>query len=116
MSIQAYQSAATRSENPRETEYRVFATVTANLMKAKDKGRNDLAALSAAIQDNRRLWSIFALDCANEGNQYGQAVRAQIISLSLFVDRHCSAVLRDGADLDTLIDLNRTMMEGLAGR
>ena len=116
MSIQAYQSAATRSENPRETEYRVFATVTANLMKVKDSGRNDLAALSAAIQDNRRLWSIFALDCAHEDNGFDQAMRAQIISLALFVDRQCGAVLREGAEIESLIDINRSIMEGLAGR
>ncbi|MDZ4776051.1 MAG: flagellar biosynthesis regulator FlaF [Alphaproteobacteria bacterium] len=34
----------------------------------------------------------------------------------MFVERQCSAVLREGADIDPLIDINRTMMEGLAGR
>ncbi|KAF0172240.1 MAG: flagellar biosynthesis regulator FlaF [Hyphomonadaceae bacterium] len=116
MSIQAYQRAATQSENPRDTEYRTLATVTANLLKVKDVGRNDLGALSVAIQDNRRLWSIFALDCAQAENQMGHATRAQIISLAVFVDRHCSAVLREGAEIDPLIDINRTIMEGLAGR
>jgi flagellar biosynthesis activator protein FlaF len=82
----------------------------------KDSGRNDIAALAAAIQDNRRLWSIFALDCAQEGNQFSPPMRAQIISLALFVDRQCSAILREGAEVDPLIDINRSIMEGLAGR
>jgi len=116
MSIQAYQRAATRSENPRETEYRVFAAVTANLVKAKERGHADVGALAQAIHDNRRLWSLFALDCAQPGNALPGPTRAQIISLALFVDRQCRKVLREGADIDPLIDINRTMMEGLAGR
>jgi len=116
MSIQAYQRAATRSENPRETEYRVFATVTANLVKAKELGAADIGALAGAVHDNRRLWSLFAADCAQPQNALPEATRAQIISLALFVDRQCSAVLREGGDIDPLIDINRMMMEGLAGR
>jgi len=116
MSIQAYQRAATRAENTRETEYRVFATVTANLVKAKETGRADIGVIVQAIHDNRRLWSLFALDCAQPQNALPVATRAQIISLAMFVERQCSAVLREGADIDPLIDINRTMMEGLAGR
>ena len=116
MSIQAYQRAATRSENPRETEYRVFATVTANLVRAKELGRADIGVIAQAIHDNRRLWSLFAIDCAQPDNALAEATRAQIISLAMFVERQCSAVLREGADIDPLIDINRTMMEGLAGR
>lgn len=116
MSIQAYQRAATQSESPQQREYRVFASVTAALVKAKEYGRADIGALAEAIHNNRRLWSVFAVDCAQPDNALNQATRAQIISLALFVDRQCSAVLRDGADIDTLIDINRTMMEGLVGR
>lgn len=116
MSIQAYQRAATRSENPRETEYRVFATVTANLLRAKEAGQADMSILVQAVHDNRRLWTLFATDCAQPQNALAEATRAQIISLALFVERQCSAVLREGGDIDPLIDINRTMMEGLTGR
>lgn len=44
------------------------------------------------------------------------ALRGQIISLALWVSRYSSQVLREGADIDPLIDINRTMMEGLAVR
>jgi hypothetical protein len=33
----------------------------------------------------------------------------------LWVSRHSSAVLRDGADMESLIDVNRTIMAGLGG-
>ena len=116
MSIQAYQRAATRAENPREIEYRVFGIVTAALVKAREAGRADIGALANAIHENRRLWSVFANDCAQPSNALAPPVRARIISLSLFVDRHSSAVMREGADIEPLIDVNRSIMEGLAGR
>lgn len=116
MSIQAYQRAATRAENPREIEYRVFGIVTAGLVKARETGRADIGVLAHALHENRRLWSIFANDCVQPGNALPPPVRARIISLSLFVDRHSSAVMREGADIEPLIDVNRSIMEGLAGR
>lgn len=116
MSIQAYQRAATQAESPREIEYRVFGIVTAGLVRARDAGRADIGVLAHAVHENRRLWSIFANDCAQPNNSLPGPVRARIISLSMFVDRHSSAVIRDGADIEPLIDVNRSMMEGLAGR
>lgn len=117
MSIQAYQRAATRAESPRDTEYRAMGAVTAALVKAAEVGRADLAVLHAAVHDNRRLWSVFAVDCADPANALPDSFRASIISIAMFVDRHSGSVLRgDGADLEPLIDVNRLVMEGLAGR
>jgi flagellar protein FlaF len=114
MSIQAYQRASAQAENPREAEYRIFGLVTAGLISAQETGRADMPALANAIDRNRRLWSILAQDCANPGNALQPELRAQIISLSMFVSRHSSAVVRDGEDIGLLIDLNRTMMQALA--
>ncbi len=114
MSIQAYQRANAQAESPRETEYRAFAFVTSALIKARDAGRADLSILADALDRNRRLWSLLAQDCANPGNTMPQEARAQIISLSLWVSRHSSAVMRDGEDMEPLIDVNRSVMQGLA--
>lgn len=116
MSIQAYRLAATRAESPRDIEYRALGVVTAALVRARDEGRTNLGALAVAIHDNRRLWSAFSNDCSDPGNALPMPVRARIISIAMFVDRHSSAVLREGAELDPLIDINRALMEGLAGR
>lgn len=116
MSIQAYQQAAQRAETPRETEYRAFAFATRSLVEAKEKGRLDIGGLAEALTRNRRLWMTLAVDCGQPGNALPPPLRAQIISLAGFVDRHSSAVLREGADLDVLIDINRAVMEGLTGR
>lgn len=116
MTVQAYQRAATQAESPREIEYRVFGIVTAALIKAKEVGRADLAALSKALYDNRRLWSTLLTDCARPENRLSPETRGQIISLAMFVDKHSSAVMLEGEDLDPLIDINKSIMDGLAGR
>lgn len=114
MSIRAYQQAAARAENPRQTEHRLLAQVTRALLAARAKGRAELGALADALDWNRRVWSTFATDCAASDNGLPDSLRAGIISLSIFVSRHSSAVLREGADIDPLIDINRTVMQGLS--
>ena len=114
MSIQAYQNAAKKTEGPRQTEYRAFAVATRGLIDAAGLPETDVGRRAEALAANRRLWSLLAADCAAEGNALPQGLRAQIISLSIFVDRHSSAVMRNGATLDVLIDINRTIMQGLA--
>lgn len=114
MSIQAYQNAAKKTEGPRQTEYRAFAVATRGLIDAAGLPETEVGRRAEALAANRRLWSLLAADCAADGNALPQGLRAQIISLSIFVDRHSSAVMRSGATLDVLIDINRTIMQGLA--
>jgi flagellar biosynthesis activator protein FlaF len=116
MSLRAYQQAAQRSETPRDAEYRLFAQVTRALMDVKAKPRTDVAAWIDVLHWNRRVWATLADDCSHPGNALPDSTRAQIISLSLFVHRTTSHVMRREADVDILIDLNRTMMQGLSGR
>jgi len=115
MSLQAYKQAATRAENPRELEYRLFGDVTRALMRASQVDRSDIAARIDALDWNRRLWSTLATACADPDNQLMGPMKAQIISISLFVHRHSSAVMRGEEDFEPLIDINRSIMQGLAG-
>jgi flagellar protein FlaF len=114
MSLQAYKAAATRAETPREAEYRLFGQVTRALMQAAAADKSDFRTRIDALDWNRRLWSTLATDCADPRNALPPQLRASIISLSLFVDRHSSAIMREGEDFEPLIDINRMMMQGLA--
>jgi len=113
MSLNAYQKTQTASESPRDTEYRLFAQVTRALKTAQESGVRDNAFFEA-LDWNRRMWSTLSSDCAVEGNGLSDQLRAQIISLSLWVSRYSSQVARGEEDIDALIDINRTIMEGLA--
>src|SRR5262245_4930606 len=115
MSIKAYQRAATQAEAPRDLEYRAFGQVTAALVRVKDE-KPAANIVAEALDANRRLWNVLSADCSVPENQLPLALRGQIISLALWVARYSGEVLRAGADIEPLIDINRTMMEGLAAR
>lgn len=112
--LQAYKQTSTRTETPREMEYRLFGQVTRALMHAATVDPSDVKTRIDALDWNRRLWSVLATDCSDSLNQLNNPVRAQIISLSLFVGRHSSAVMRGEEDFEPLIDINRAIMQGLA--
>ena len=116
MSVQAYQQAAARAESPREIEYRLFGQVTRALMAAAELDAADIGARMDVLDWNRRLWSTLATDCASPDNQLPTALRAQIISLSLWVNRHSSQVMRRTEGFEPLIELNRNIMQGLQGQ
>ena len=116
MSLRAYQQATARAEKPRESEYRLFGQVTRALIEASRSAADDLQTRIDAIDWNRRLWSALANDCAQPENQLPPTLRAQIISLSSWVRRYSSSVMRGEGDFDALIDINRIMMQGLDGK
>jgi len=116
MSVQAYQQAAQRAESPRDIEYRLFGQVTRALMEAAETPRDAIGARMDALDWNRRLWSVLAADCANPGNELPVQLRANIISLSLWVNRHTSAIMRNEGEFAPLIDVNKMIMQGLQPR
>jgi flagellar protein FlaF len=96
-------------------EYRLFGQVTRALMSAAEADVGDMATRIDALDWNRRLWSVLATDCSDSSNSLPMELRAQIISLSLWVNKHSSAVMRKEEDFQPLIDINRIIMQGLSG-
>ena len=115
MSLQAYQQAATRAESPRETEYRLFAQVTLALMEAAKCEPTDIRGRIDALDWNRRVWSTLGTVCADPENGLPESLRASIISLSIWVGKHTSEVIRRQEDFEPLIEVNRMIMQGLRG-
>ena len=114
MTVKAYQSAQRISENPRDTEYRIFGKITGALIEAQKKGAM-CGPLVEAIDWNKRLWRTLATDCLDDGNRLPADVRARIVSLSLWVTKYSRRVTREGAPVQPLIEINRTIMQGLHG-
>ena len=114
MSLQAYQQAATRAESPRDTEYRLFAQVTRALMEAAKLDPMDVGGRADALDWNRRMWTAFASDCASPDNKLPAPLRASIISLSIWVGKHTSLVIKREEEIEPLIEINRMIMQGLA--
>ena len=114
MSLKAYQTTAQRTENPRLTEYRLFGQVTRALLEVEKLDRTKIVERMEALDWNRRMWSTLAADCSIEGNGLPDIVRANIISLSIWVNKHTSQVMRNNEEIGPLIEINRIIMQGLA--
>lgn len=115
MTIGTYKSTQTAAEDPRAREYRLFIQVTAAI---EDAVANDElgTALGHALHENRRLWNALMADLSEDGNMLPDDLKAQIISLGIWVNRHSSAVLKGDAAVRPLIDVNRIIIQGLAQR
>jgi flagellar biosynthesis activator protein FlaF len=114
MTLKAYQNTQAVTEDPRSTEYRLFGQVTGALIDAQKRGAAG-GPLAEALDWNRTLWRTLAADCMDDRNALTHDVRAKIVSLSLWVTKYSKQVSRNGASLDPLITVNRTIMEGLSG-
>ena len=112
MSLKAYKAAQVATEDPRVTEYRLFGQVTGALLNAK-QSKAEGGPLVEAVEWNRKLWRTLAADCMDDRNTLTEDVRAKIISLSLWVTKYSRSVTREKAPLDPLIEINRTIMQGL---
>jgi flagellar protein FlaF len=116
MSLQAYQRAAQRTETPKETELRLLTQVTRALTEAAASDPTEFGKRAEALDWNRRVWEALGSDCAGEGNALPEELRAQLISLSIFIVKQTAAIMRrEDDDWQILIDLNRAIMQGLSG-
>ncbi len=113
MSLQAYQKTLHTTDNPRNTEYRLFAEITRDLMEAAASGKRD-RPLVEALDRNRSLWQTLAADCRDPDNKMPEQLRASIISLSIWVTKHSGAIMRAGEGVADLIEVNRIIMKGLS--
>ena len=107
------EAAVAMNSDARDTEYKVFDRVTRALASSKDKDKQDTDYLEA-IDSNRRLWQALETDLSSEQNLLPDDLKAKIISLAVWVDKHSTMVTRGEAKVEPLISVNEAIMKGLA--
>ncbi len=112
MSVAAYQRASQNSENTKQTEYRAFAIFTRALEEAEAEGP---IAVVKAVADNRQLWLTLQIDLASTENQLPKELRAQLLSIAIWVNKYSVPAMKSEASLDPLISVNKQIMEGRRG-
>ncbi len=115
MSLECYHLAQAATENPRATEYRLFALITKALVDLGGSAQRD-SKFHSVVDWNRRLWLTLQTDLASDGNRLPDELRAKLISIAIWVDKHSSMVIRGQASLKPLIEVNRSIMDGLSGQ
>lgn len=111
----AYSAASAPTRTTRGTEYEAIARITKRIRSAEAKGANGFAALAEALSDNRKLWTIFAIDVADKGNPLPADLRARILYLAEFTNHHTSKVLARQASIEPLLEINTAVLRGLRG-
>ncbi len=107
----AYSQTAAPVRTDRGTEYDVFARITHRLKTISAK--SDYTGFVAVLHENRQLWTLLAVDVADEKNALSQGLRAQIFYLAEFTIHHTSKVLAGSATVEALVDINTSIMRGL---
>jgi flagellar protein FlaF len=110
----AYAALSPALTSPGRAEARVFATVTRRLQAIFSDENASATARAEALHANRRLWLAAATESAGDDNEMPGPLRASIIGLAGFVDRHTSQVLRGAGSPDILIEINTRVAAGLS--
>jgi len=108
----AYGTVIRTTETPRDIEFRVFEKVTSALDLALVTDTHFTQRIQA-VHDNRALWQTLACDLADDNNAFPADLRARLLSLAIWVTRESSRALDDEASLRAMIDVNRSIMQGL---
>lgn len=106
--------AATRSvRTPRKMEYDVLASITYRLRSAAEKGQDGFIDLVNALNDNRRLWTIFFTDVSDRRNGFPKELKARILYLAEFTFQHTRKVLARTHSVQPLLEINTAILRGL---
>ena len=101
-------------DDKREMDAAAFSQAAYVLDQAKQK-LSDSDFFEKALKYNQLLWSIIQADVAEKDNKLPDEVKANLMSLSLFVDRQTTKGLSDPNEelFDSLISINLNISEGL---
>lgn len=107
----AYTSSAAPLRSDRRVEYDAFARITHRLKTLDSK--IEFAQLAGALHENRQLWTLLAIDVADDENQLPQMLRAQIFYLAEFTSQQTTKILAGTAEVGALVEINSAIMSGL---
>ncbi|WP_420404650.1 flagellar biosynthesis regulator FlaF [Nisaea sp.] len=117
--IDAYKKTINQTATSRDTEYRLLAQVTSELIKAIENEKSakgdpkKMSQVASALNWNKQVWDVFVEDCGTAGNQLPRELRAAIVSLGIWVTKETALALEGDGDIDSLVAVNRDIMKGL---
>ncbi|MEH6477392.1 MAG: flagellar biosynthesis regulator FlaF [Sneathiella sp.] len=112
MYFEAYKKANRAVERLPLTEYRLFAEITRELELANSTSATSSIKINALFR-NSQLWLTLKIDLISENNHLDKQTKAGLISLAIWVNKFTLAAMRNAADLEPLIEVNKQIMQGL---
>lgn len=114
IAVKAYGQVTQRTASGRTLEYTLFEQITHELEIAQTEGKLNPGLWGGAIYRNLQLWNLIASDLLHPDNMLPIETRSGLISLSEFIRRTSMDVLAGSNGLSDIIEVNRTIMAGLA--
>jgi flagellar protein FlaF len=117
--LAAYRTVQKITSSGRELEALVLSRAALKLVDVKNNwnapDRDEL--LDDALKYNQRIWSLFQGELMKEDNPLPRQLRADILSLSAFIDRRIFEVMvsPDPEKLNVIININLNIAAGLRG-
>jgi flagellar protein FlaF len=114
---EAYGQVHKNSLSGRALEGEAFMKAVTLLMRAQDFPGNK-RLLVEAVNFTRKLWTVVQADLKAPANKVDEALKANLLSLSLFVDKQCMEAIEKPHPhhvLQGLIDVNKNVASGLLG-
>lgn len=101
----------------RALEGEAFVKAANMLINAQNFPENK-RLLGEALQYTQKLWTIVQADLQSPSNKLDDVMKANLLSLSLYVDRTCHEVIKKPHQprLQGLIDVNKNVAAGLLSR
>ncbi|MGQ0674910.1 MAG: flagellar biosynthesis regulator FlaF [Rhodospirillales bacterium] len=114
----AHHAAQASNAKAQSTEALALIEAARRLNAARDAVETNVESYRESLRLNWRLWTIIQCDVASAENNLPDELKANIVSLSIFVDRQTLDALNAPAasKLGILIDINRNVAAGLAAR
>lgn len=102
------------SSEMREQERLALDHAIELLTRAEEKGPNSDEAMQALLY-LQKLWGFLIKDLSNPANELGEALRANLISIGLWVIKEADQIMQEKSkSFSGLIEVTRTIRDGLA--
>ena len=118
--LEAYQNVEKMTGSGRDIEANVLTKAALKLKDCQDNWDRDHRdeKLHTALQFNQRIWSIFQGELAREDNPLPDNLKADLLTLSAFIDRRIFEIMAypTPEKLTIIIDINNNIAAGLRER
>ena len=111
-----YRAHSAQLQTDKQQEYETILDVTRKLKRAQNTTKMDFEKLAITIADNRQLWIAIASVASSDRNMLSSSLRAGLVYLNEFVAVQSSKVLQGKATIEPLIQVNVSVLKGLAGK
>jgi flagellar protein FlaF len=115
---QTYGKVANQIASPRELEADKLLFAASQLQAIRDAWDVKKSELNGALENNRRLWSVFVSSVIQPENPLPASVRQNVANIGIFVFKQTMNVMANPQpeNLASLININRELASGLLGR